>query len=411
MKSKSKYLAIISLVVMGLGFIITTQLPPTLISGVLHSGFEAGVVGGLADWFAVTALFRHPLGLPIPHTGLLPKNREKITKGIIFMLENDWLSKASVSEKLNNKLSTKKILHMVETEIHSVKIKNQIATFLIELIKLINEEKLANRIATELKTYLLNIDTQKVINPFLNHLLQNHYEEKSFDFILMKLKEWLGKEENRNKISSATHKGLTGLKLDGLMQFALQSLLNMMSEERMGQIISNILVKAVENLQTKDNDLRSDLILLLREELNDLAINPKVIQELENWKVQLIRHEDLAQATSLFLRNIKDKWLNMLQDSQNVDQYIIPYVTQLIHAITSNSDLLNKLDQGIQNKVNEFVDKNHKRIGEMVKENLDKLDDQMLTSTIEERVGKDLQWIRVNGAVCGFVIGIVLSFF
>jgi uncharacterized membrane-anchored protein YjiN (DUF445 family) len=59
---------------------------------VLAAGFEAGVVGGLADWFAVTALFRHPLGLPIPHTAIIRTRRGKIIDGIVSMVEEEWLS-------------------------------------------------------------------------------------------------------------------------------------------------------------------------------------------------------------------------------------------------------------------------------------------------------------------------------
>ena len=59
---------------------------------VVAAGFEAAVVGGLADWFAVTALFRHPLGLPIPHTAIIPNRREKIIESIVSMVQNEWLS-------------------------------------------------------------------------------------------------------------------------------------------------------------------------------------------------------------------------------------------------------------------------------------------------------------------------------
>ena len=68
----------------------------------LHGGFEAGLVGGLADWFAVTALFRHPLGLPIPHTALLPNNRKRMTNALVSILRNDWLSKESIQEKVKH---------------------------------------------------------------------------------------------------------------------------------------------------------------------------------------------------------------------------------------------------------------------------------------------------------------------
>lgn len=411
MKSKSKSLAIISLVVMGLGFIITILIPKTLVAGILHGGFEAGLVGGLADWFAVTALFRHPMGLPIPHTALLPKNRDKLTKGIISMIENDWLSKASVTNKIQKLLVTEKLIQLVENELHSKNTKDGISSFLVEIINHINEGQLANLIAKELKAYLINVDTNKVLNTFLHQFLQQHYEEKGFDFILLKMKEWVEEGENQNKIGTATLKGLSQLKLDGLMQFALHSLINMVSDEKMGQIISNMLKNVIENLQTKDNTLRRDFISLIRDELNDLRTNQNLIQTLEDLKVNWINELDLASEISLYLIKLKAKWIDLLQESSNVDQYIVPFLSKWIDRLKLNSNLLGKFDLWLQNKVVNFINKNHHKIGIMVKENLDKLDDPTLTLTIEDRVGKDLQWIRVNGAICGFVIGIVLSFF
>jgi uncharacterized membrane-anchored protein YjiN (DUF445 family) len=411
MKSKSKSLAIISLVVMGLGFIITILIPKTLVAGILHGGFEAGLVGGLADWFAVTALFRHPMGLPIPHTALLPKNRDKLTKGIISMIENDWLSKASVTNKIQKLLVTEKLIQLVENELHSKNTKDGISSFLVEIINHINEGQLANLIAKELKAYLINVDTNKVLNTFLDQFLQQHYEEKGFDFILLKMKEWVEEGENQNKIGTATLKGLSQLKLDGLMQFALHSLINMVSDEKMGQIISNMLKNVIENLQTKDNTLRRDFISLIRDELNDLGTNQNLIQTLEDLKVNWINELDLASEISLYLIKLKAKWIDLLQESSNVDQYIVPFLSKWIDRLKLNSNLLGKFDLWLQNKVVNFINKNHHKIGIMVKENLDKLDDPTLTLTIEDRVGKDLQWIRVNGAICGFVIGIVLSFF
>src|SRR5439155_1755384 len=67
---------------------------------VVAAGFEAATVGGFADWFAVTALFRHPLGLPIPHTAIIPARRAKIIEGIVTMVEEDWLSPDAISARL-----------------------------------------------------------------------------------------------------------------------------------------------------------------------------------------------------------------------------------------------------------------------------------------------------------------------
>ncbi len=105
----SRKIAIYSLIIMGVGFIATTPFQGPILVDLLHGGFEAGLVGGLADWFAVTALFRHPLGIPIPHTALLPNNRKRITNGLVSMLKKDWLSKESILEKVKHIPFTEKL--------------------------------------------------------------------------------------------------------------------------------------------------------------------------------------------------------------------------------------------------------------------------------------------------------------
>src|SRR3954471_11649444 len=113
-KKKTQHLATIFLAVMGIGFLATIPIQDSIWGGILQGGFEAGLVGGLADWFAVTALFRHPLGIPIPHTALLPKNRNRIIAGIISMLENDWLTKKSIRNKIDTINFSEKIFEIID---------------------------------------------------------------------------------------------------------------------------------------------------------------------------------------------------------------------------------------------------------------------------------------------------------
>src|SRR5919205_3156207 len=127
-KNKSHHLATISLIIMGIGFIATIPLQDSFWGNILQGGFEAGLVGGLADWFAVTALFRHPLGIPIPHTALLPKNRQRITAGIISMLENEWLTKESIRKKINTIAFTNNFIEILETEMNSQPLQKNVVT-------------------------------------------------------------------------------------------------------------------------------------------------------------------------------------------------------------------------------------------------------------------------------------------
>ncbi len=101
-KSSTRRLATVSHIFMAVGFIASLPFKENNWVFWLQSGFEAGLVGGIADWFAITALYRHPLGLKIPHTNLLPKNRERVIDWIVQMLEKDLLNKESIVEKLRH---------------------------------------------------------------------------------------------------------------------------------------------------------------------------------------------------------------------------------------------------------------------------------------------------------------------
>ena len=150
-KNKSKHLATISLAVMGLGFVVTFPFQDSLWGIILQGGFEAGLVGGLADWFAVTALFRHPLGIPIPHTALLPKNRKRIIAAIISMLENDWLTKESIRKKISSISFTEKLFHLAQNSLSGQHVRNAVVNLIQHLLYSIDSKKLAPIIAEELK--------------------------------------------------------------------------------------------------------------------------------------------------------------------------------------------------------------------------------------------------------------------
>ena len=119
MSLQTKYIAGISLGVMGVGFRLNPFQGRSWRD--YSRGFEAGLVGGLADWFAVTALFRHPMGIPIPHTALLPKT-ERVTKGLINTLENEWLTKESITNKVKE-MQLAQMVQIAEREMQSDAVK------------------------------------------------------------------------------------------------------------------------------------------------------------------------------------------------------------------------------------------------------------------------------------------------
>src|ERR1700730_10781813 len=136
-KMRTRYIATLSLITMGIGFITTIFLQDNAMVQLLRGGFEAGLVGGFADWFAVTALFRHPFGIPIPHTSLLLKNRDKIANSLISALNNELLNKESITVKLKQfqllKVIGSSVTRWVYKRSNRIVVVNILQTFLSRL--------------------------------------------------------------------------------------------------------------------------------------------------------------------------------------------------------------------------------------------------------------------------------------
>ncbi|MFF2446316.1 DUF445 domain-containing protein [Neobacillus sp. NPDC058068] len=407
-KSKSQHLAAISLMVMAAGFLATIPLPLSLWRTILQGGFEAGLVGGLADWFAVTALFRHPLGLPIPHTALLPKNREKIIAKIISMLEQDWLTKESIREKIETFQFSEKLFTIVNKEIHSQPVKKNIITLIQHLINKIEIKILAPIIEKELKAFLENIDINYYFPLLVDQITIRKYDEKTLDFILKEIDDWAKKESTKNQLGGMAVEMIENIKADGIMQFALRSFSNLVNEEKLGNIIQNLILKGVDSYRDPLNQNRQTLLIHIDTKLQNIKSDEKIYEELNQFKLQIIAKWKPEEKIIEFLTEFQQKAYDFVEEPSFYDEYILPLITKSLNELKENPDKMNKLEAWIKKQISSFVDRYHSKIGILVQENLNKLDNKTLISMIETNVGKDLQWIRVNGAVCGFLIGLVL---
>jgi uncharacterized membrane-anchored protein YjiN (DUF445 family) len=406
---KSKRLASFSLVVMGTGFVATIPFQGSFLGGLLQGGFEAGLVGGLADWFAVTALFRHPLGLPIPHTALLPKNRERMTKALVSTLENDWLSKESIRDKIKQIHFTEKMLPVLEKMLHSDSVKKGAVSLVVQMISHINPEKITPFVEKEIKSSFYSIEMSTVLQSAINQALIREYDEKALDYLLGKAEEWIRKSTTKNQLGNLAIRALDNIKLDGFLQFALKSFQNLLNEEKLGSILQNFLLSVVSSLRQTDNPNRKALLLHVRTELQNIKDNKELLEEIENWKNHLIADWEPAEKITEILQKAQQKALAFVQDSKFMDMYLLPFLTRFLNKLKEDPIKINIIENWIKEEINSLVEENHSKIGKLVQENLDKLDDEMLIHMMENKIGKDLQWIRVNGAICGFIIGIFLT--
>lgn len=404
----SQHLATISLAIMGIGFLVTIPMQQSVWGAILQGGFESGVVGGLADWFAVTALFRHPLGIPIPHTALLPKNRSRITATIISLMENDWLTKESIRKKIAAIPITEKLISLAENELETEAARKNIIKGIHYLISKINLGKLAPFIEKELKLVLNKVDISQYLPRIIDEITKRKYEEKALDYILNEIDEWAQKESTKEQLGRMAVDAIENIKADGFMQFALKSFSNLVNEEKLGNIIQNLIQKGINSFRDPFNLNRSTLLLAIYTKLQNIKTDENFIAELNKLKEKLVSEWDGEEKVLNILEQFKKKTEEFVQAPDFFDIYVLPYTTNLLNEFKENPEKTEQAEGWIKLHISSFVDKNHSKIGKLVAENLEKLDDKTLIEMIETNVGKDLQWIRVNGAVCGFLIGLVL---
>ncbi|MBX0353408.1 DUF445 domain-containing protein [Bacillus toyonensis] len=409
MSLQTKYIAGISLGVMGVGFAASIPFQGTIAGEIIQGGFEAGLVGGLADWFAVTALFRHPMGIPIPHTALLPKNRKRVTKGLIHTLENEWLTKESITNKVKEMQLAQMVLQIAEREMQSDAVKKGIVTIAEKAIVSIDTEKLAVIIEKELKTYLHTINTSNILQVLVDQLVVQEYDEKTLDYILVKVKDWTAQDEARYQLGSLGMKAMENIKVDGFLQFTLKSFMNIVDEDKIGGILQKFIISNINSLQDADNGTRQLILSKIRQEIINVKENEALLQELENWKEKWIANWDATDKIKEMLEQVQQRAIIFVKNEEFTDKYVIPFLQTQMNKIKEDEQTVQKIEDWLQKQVVTLVEKNHSKIGKLVQENLDKLDDKTLIEMIENNVGKDLQWIRVNGAVCGFMIGLILE--
>lgn len=409
MSLQTKYIAGISLGVMGVGFAASIPFQGTVAGEIIQGGFEAGLVGGLADWFAVTALFRHPMGIPIPHTALLPKNRKRVTKGLINTLENEWLTKESITNKVKEMQLAQMVLQIAEREMQSDVVKKGIVTIAEKAIVSIDTEELAVIIEKELKTYLHTINTSNILQVLVEQLVVQEYDEKTLDYILVKVKDWTAQDEARYQLGSLGMKAMENIKVDGFLQFTLKSFMNIVDEDKIGGILQKFIISNINSLQDADNSTRQLILAKIRQEIINVKENEALLQELENWKEKWIANWDGTEKIKEMLEQVQQRAVTFVNNEKFADKYVIPFLQTQMNKIKEDEQTVQKIEEWLQKQVVKLVENNHSKIGKLVQENLDKLDDKTLIEMIENNVGKDLQWIRVNGAVCGFMIGLVLE--
>lgn len=432
----------IALAISGVLYVFSCLLSayyPEMFAAELFSAVsEAALVGGIADWFAVTALFRKPFGFPY-HTALIACNRQKLIAATARMVQNELLSTSSIQQKISQVCLVDLFIHWIEKQGGKVLIANTLARYTIYATQQIDLHELAKSAQNIMRTALHSWKFVPGLRTLGLTILERNQEERVLQFLLGKMKIKVAQidtykviysylqsvaEEKTAAQRSTTFGFLAELFYEGAKVFDAINL------EDAAKALQQEIYATIQDLEEKDHPLRLWLKQNLQDAIEKLGQDSVQSAEVENWKDALIDRIDFIQVLEPFFSYLLQPNLNegegtlaFIQNHSMLEQ--LKHFTKkspIMGWVFMQSErywglfLQDKgkqawLERYFQDAVCHGVESQHEFIGSIVKSVLEQLSNEALNSLIEDKVGEDLQWVRINGSIVGGLVGLCLFLF
>lgn len=435
-----------------LGILLIAFILNVFIRIYVHKGFytdmisfviEAALIGGIADWFAITALFKKPLGFPW-HTAIIPRNRDKVVDAIANMVENELLSEKTLKGKIKEIKIINVIINFID---NSIKEGNEIFKLVEKvgngILNSLDADKLAKVIEKGLKNSLRDIDLSIHLNNIVKFVIENGQCKSMFinmlDSLIVKAKEENTKDAIENVINKAIDDELN--KATGLKRMMMELALGVARETKSVNVseaaisIQQQLIEMLVRLKDDNDPLHIEMIDKIQEIVQDLTNNQKALEDMENWKQETIDKvlvytefreilENVIRALRYGIKaeNLKSNNL-LVQSGENetvqiyinnvvlTNSWIKQQLRKYWEELKDNEKAKDTIDGYIKEIIFKIIQSEHRFIGVIVKKVLNNLTDDSLNEFIEQKAGNDLHWIRINGCLVGGIFGLLVFLF
>ncbi|WP_417317216.1 DUF445 domain-containing protein [Emcibacter sp.] len=380
------------LLAMALLFALTHLLPqPGFGISLLRAGSEAAMVGGLADWFAVTALFRHPLGLPIPHTAVLPKNKDRLGEGIGNFVERHFLEPELLSAKLRSVNVAQRLSQWLARPDVSSRIADRIIGAIPHILNSINDRQIRNFFKRALEDELKEIDLAALSGNFLALVRDSDQHHELLDHALVAARRYL--EENRETIF-------------GMVTERSRWWVPSTVDRRIAEALVDGIAELLGDLSHRDRRIRHEFDTAFADLIEKLKHDPDTRRKVSDMQNRLFESETVQRYLISFWEHLRTR----LSDPATTQGKTLK--PALGEAIRSVGRALSE-DQAIQVRFNRWVFTMVRdniapwrhEIGLFIREVVDSWETETLTERVELAVGRDLQFIRMNGTIVGGIVG------
>ena len=358
---------------------------------------EAAMVGGLADWFAVTALFRHPLGLPIPHTAIIPRNKDRIGEALANFLKENFLIPSVVARRMQNIDVAGVAGRFLQTPAgQGTRIRAGASRLIADIFESLDDERLGGIVKGAISSRLRKME----VSPLLGHALASAINEDRHVPMLEAAIRWTARALDANEplIRDMVHKKANWiLKLAGL-------------DAKLADAIIDGLRKLTAEMATDPaHPVRMKIEEALAQLANDLQTRPETRKRVEAIKEQLLDNKSV----SLWIDAIWQKGREaIVRAARNPDAALAGKLGEILksmgHTLESDGRIHVAINRFARRAAVGMAASYGSQIVKLVSETIRSWDARTVTARLEAAVGRDLQYIRINGTLVGGMVGLVL---
>lgn len=364
--------------------------------GYVRAFAEAAVVGALADWFAVTALFRQPMGLPIPHTAIIPRNKERIGEALGRFVELNFASPEVVSSKLAGVDMAGKLARWLSDPERVDLIAHRLVCLAPQLLEAVDDHDVQRFVSGSLADRADRVNLGPLLGEALRMLTAEKRHQALLDKLLHEADEYITANEPRIRERVRENTAWLWQRL--------------YMDDKVADNVVMVLREAFAEIEREaHHPLRIRLDDAIGKLVTQLADSQEYREQIAEHTRKLLGHPLLRDYISGVWRDIRR---NLQEEAASDNSLLKAWLYEVIHAVTQallhNEELRDRLNEWMHDVAVEAVQSHQREVGSLIADTVREWDTETVTRRIEQRVGEDLQYIRINGTLIGGLVGLTI---
>lgn len=379
-------------VIFVIAFLLQEQLPWM---GYVRAAAEGGMVGALADWFAVTALFRHPLGIPIPHTAIIPRRKDEIGQSLGDFVETNFLEGSVVRSKLERTEIARRAGEWLREPEHAEVVAKEAATMATGVLQALSDDEVQDLISDLAREHLIDPQWGPTIGGWLSRVVDAGAHHGAVDLAVDSIGSWL--DANRDAFS-------------GLVSRRLPSWVPSVAMRLVDDTVYHEAIKFVAAVRRDpDHPARTAVDGYLARLSENLQHDPTTIARLEDAKGAVFDSPRMRELAAEAWNTAKAGLLRALDDPASpLRRRVTAALAEIGARLATDPALQRRVDDRITDAAVFLVDRYRHDIASIITDTVERWDPAETTEKIELMVGRDLQYIRLNGTIVGALAGLAI---